>query len=164
RVAGKALATMKEKVRTLTRRTVGRSLEQVCDELRVYLLGWKQYFRLADTPGVFEDLDKWIRHRLRAIQLKQWRRGTTIFRELRASEQLRRLTGSPPVGRITSTLRTARCGPACRVVWQGSLEIIRGPYADSASEHDAFATPKPFQDEKEHAAIDSRRNPNKHQV
>lgn len=84
RVAGKALATMKEKVRTLTRRTVGRSLEQVCDELRVYLLGWKQYFRLADTPGVFEDLDKWIRHRLRAIQLQQWRRGTTIFRELRA--------------------------------------------------------------------------------
>jgi RNA-directed DNA polymerase len=84
RVAGKALATMKEKVRALTRRTVGRSIEQVCEGLQVYLLGWKQYFRLADTPGVFGDLDKWIRHRLRAIHLKQWRRGTTIFRELRA--------------------------------------------------------------------------------
>src|SRR5690606_27868567 len=36
----------------------------------------------------------------------------------------------PPAGRVTSTLRTARCGPACRVVWQGSPEIIRGPYAD----------------------------------
>lgn len=84
RVAGKALVTMKEKVRALTKRTVGRSIEQVCDALRVYLLGWKQFFRLADTRGVFEDLDKWIRHRLRAIHLKQWRRGTTIFRELRA--------------------------------------------------------------------------------
>jgi hypothetical protein len=74
---------MKEKVRTLTRRTVGRSIEQVCAGLRSYLLGWKQYFRLADTPRVFADLDEWIRHRLRAIHLKQWRRGTTIYRELR---------------------------------------------------------------------------------
>jgi hypothetical protein len=39
---------------------------------------------LADTPGVLSDLDKWIRHRLRCFQLKQWKRGTTVFRELRA--------------------------------------------------------------------------------
>jgi RNA-directed DNA polymerase len=84
RVAGKAMATMKERVRTLTRRTVGRSIEQVCKRLRNYLLGWKQYFQLADTPRVFADLDEWIRHRLRAIHLKQWKRGTTIYRELRA--------------------------------------------------------------------------------
>ena len=84
RVASKAIATMKEQVRLLTRRTVGRSIPQVCAGLRSYLLGWKQYFRLADTPGIFADLDKWIRHRLRAIHLKQWKRGTTIFRELRA--------------------------------------------------------------------------------
>jgi RNA-directed DNA polymerase len=84
RVASKAIATMKERVRVLTRRTVGRSIEQVCERLRSYLLGWKQYFRLADTPRIFADLDEWIRHRLRAIHLKQWRRGTTIYRELRA--------------------------------------------------------------------------------
>ena len=84
RVASKAIATMKEKVRILTRRTVGRSIEQVCAGLRSYLLGWKQYFHLADTPRVFAELDEWIRHRLRAIHLKQWRRGTTIYRELRA--------------------------------------------------------------------------------
>jgi RNA-directed DNA polymerase len=84
RVASKALATMKERVRTLTKRTVGRSIEQVCERLRSYLLGWRQYFQLADTPKVFGGLDKWIRHRLRAIHLKQWRRGTTIYRELRA--------------------------------------------------------------------------------
>ena len=84
RVASKAIAAMKERVRILTRRTVGRSIKQVCAGLRSYLLGWKQYFRLADTPHIFATLDEWIRHRLRAIHLKQWRRGTTIYRELRA--------------------------------------------------------------------------------
>jgi hypothetical protein len=53
-------------------------------ELRSYLAGWKQYFRLADTPSIFASLDEWIRHRLRLVQLKQWKRGTTVFRELRA--------------------------------------------------------------------------------
>lgn len=45
--------------------------------------GWKAYFRLAQTPEVMRELDEWLRHRLRAVQLKQWRRGTTMFRELR---------------------------------------------------------------------------------
>lgn len=84
RVAKKALATMKERVRLITRRSGGRSVERVASELRSYLTGWKEYFKLADTPGIFEDLDGWIRHRLRALHLKHWKRGTTIFRELRA--------------------------------------------------------------------------------
>ena len=75
---------MKERVRIITRRTRGRSMGQVVQELRSYLVGWKAYFRLADTPRIFSDLDKWIRHRLRAIHLKHWKRGTTIYRELRA--------------------------------------------------------------------------------
>ena len=84
RVAKKALETMKERIRFITKRSGGRSIEQVVAKLRSYLVGWKEYFRLADTPGIFADLDKWIRHRLRAIHLKHWKRGTTIFRELRA--------------------------------------------------------------------------------
>jgi hypothetical protein len=84
RVSRKALKVMKTRVRWLTRRSHGRSLAQVVERLRAYLVGWKAYFRLADTPGVFSRLDKWIRHRLRAIQLKHWRRGRTIYRELRA--------------------------------------------------------------------------------
>jgi RNA-directed DNA polymerase len=84
RVAPKALASMKERVRSITKRTGGRSIEQVAAELRSYLTGWKSYFRLADTPRIFSDLDEWIRHRLRAIYLKHWNRGTTTFRELRA--------------------------------------------------------------------------------
>ena len=84
RVAGKALAVMKDRVRRITRRSGGRSMAQVIAELRGYLPGWRNYFRLAETPGVLGDLDKWIRHRLRAVQLKQWKRGTTVYRELRA--------------------------------------------------------------------------------
>ncbi|MFW8567000.1 group II intron reverse transcriptase/maturase [Orrella sp. 11846] len=84
KVAAKALETFKQRIRQLTRRTGGRSMQQVVEQLRSYLLGWKGYFRLSQTPGVWRELDKWIRHRLRAIQLRQWQRGKTIFRELRA--------------------------------------------------------------------------------
>jgi group II intron reverse transcriptase/maturase len=84
RVASKAIVTMKERVRLITRRSGGRSIEQVSKRLGEYLRGWKQYFGLADTPRIFADLDEWIRHRLRAIHLKHWKRGTTIYRELRA--------------------------------------------------------------------------------
>ena len=84
RVATKAMATFKARVRQLTRRSGGRSLEQVAERLRSYVLGWKAYFRLAETPKVWRELDQWIRHRMRAIQLKQWRRGKTACRELLA--------------------------------------------------------------------------------
>ncbi|RUT95397.1 group II intron reverse transcriptase/maturase [Mesorhizobium sp. USDA-HM6] len=84
RVAPQAIKRMKERVRALTRRSAGRSLAQLCKPLRVYLIGWKAYFRLAETPGVFADLDGWIRHRLRAVQLKHWKRGSVIYRELLA--------------------------------------------------------------------------------
>ncbi len=83
RVSQKARVRMKNRVRKLTKRTRGRNLSQIVQELRSYLVGWKNYFQLAQTPGVFAQLDEWIRHRLRATQLKQWRRGKTIFRELR---------------------------------------------------------------------------------
>jgi RNA-directed DNA polymerase len=83
RVANEAIATMKERVRNITSRSGGRSLEAVIAELASYLPGWKQYFHLAETPKVMRTLDKWIRHRLRVIQLKQWKRGKTTYREVR---------------------------------------------------------------------------------
>lgn len=83
RAAGKSKKRLKERVRQLTRRSRGRSQRQMIGDLSEYLRGWKEYFRLAATPGVLRDLDGWIRHRLRAVQLKHWRRGTTAFRELR---------------------------------------------------------------------------------
>ncbi len=82
RVAPEALTAMKDRVRSLTGRARGRSLRQVAGDLRGYLPGWRSYFRLAETPDVFLRLDKWIRHRLRALQLTHWKRGRTIYREL----------------------------------------------------------------------------------
>jgi RNA-directed DNA polymerase len=83
RVAPKALEAMKQRVREITARNGGRSMTAVTKELKEYLTGWKQYFRRAETPGIFETLEQWVRRRLRQVQLKQWKRGTTIYRELR---------------------------------------------------------------------------------
>jgi len=84
RISPKARKRFKQQVRQLTRRNCGKSMEQVSKRLRSYLLGWLGYYRLTETPGILRDLDQWIRHRLRQIQLKQWKRGTTIYRELKA--------------------------------------------------------------------------------
>ncbi len=83
RVAPQSLEVMKNRVREITARNGGRSMRAVIGELRAYLPGWKQYFRLAATPKIFRELDSWIRHRLRQVQLKQWMRGKTTYRALR---------------------------------------------------------------------------------
>ena len=83
-VAPQAIEKFKDRVRILTSRTSGKSMEEIIDKLDSYLVGWRGYFRLADTPKIFGKLDGWIRRRLRMIQLKHWKRGTTIYRELRA--------------------------------------------------------------------------------
>ena len=83
-VAHKALDNFKARIRRLTRRSGGRSMEQVVQRLRPYLLGWKAYFGLAQTPRVWRELDEWLRHRMRAILLKHWRRPQTVYRELKA--------------------------------------------------------------------------------
>jgi hypothetical protein len=57
-------------------------MDQVVGKLRSYMLGWKGYFKYAETPKLCRQLDEWLRHRLRAIQLKHWKRGTTMYREL----------------------------------------------------------------------------------
>jgi len=82
RVADKAIKAYKQRVRQLSRRSVGKSMAEVVEKLKLYVNGWKAYFKLADTPGVWRELDEWMRHRLRAIQLMQWRRGSTMYREL----------------------------------------------------------------------------------
>ena len=57
-------------------------MQAVGEELQKYLPGWRNYFQLAETPKVFADVDRWIRHRIRALQLKQWKRVGTIERGL----------------------------------------------------------------------------------
>lgn len=83
RVSRKALKAMKARVRLITQRSGGRSLEETAKELKAYLTGWKEYFRLSETSGKFAELDGWIRRRLRMVRLKQWKNGKLIYRELR---------------------------------------------------------------------------------
>lgn len=100
KVAPKALARLKDRLRQKTRRTCGRSIEQVAEDLRAYLLGWKEYFRLARMPRVLGDIDEWLRRRLRMLHLVQWKRGRTAYRALIA-------LGAAPVvaGTIAANLR-----------------------------------------------------------
>ena len=83
RIAPKALCRCKQKIRELTRRTRGISVEQMAKELATYLRGWKGYFGFCETPSVLRGLDQWIRHRLRAMIWKQWKRGRVRFANLR---------------------------------------------------------------------------------
>ncbi|MEO5376130.1 MAG: group II intron reverse transcriptase/maturase [Alphaproteobacteria bacterium] len=82
-VADKAIKAFKDRIRQITGRTRGHGLNTVVRELRHYMPGWKSYFQLAQKPNNFQSLDEWLRHRLRALQLKHWGRGTTAYRESR---------------------------------------------------------------------------------
>ena len=81
KVAEKAIDKLKHRVRELTRRTRGRRLEHIVAELRIFLLGWKAYFGIAEALTPLRDVDKWIRRKLRCYIWKQW--GRAGYRELR---------------------------------------------------------------------------------
>src|SRR5499425_2403065 len=83
RIAPQALLRCKQRVRELTRRTRGMSLEQMTKELASYLRGWKSYFGYSQTPSVLERLDHWIRRRLRSVIWKQWKRSGVRVAQLR---------------------------------------------------------------------------------
>jgi group II intron reverse transcriptase/maturase len=82
RVAKRSLERYRDKLRRLTKRTRSGKQEEVIEAINQYTMGWIAYYRLADTPSVFEGLDSWIRRRLRQMVWKRWKRGTTRYREL----------------------------------------------------------------------------------
>lgn len=82
RLALQSMQRFKGKIRVLTRPTRGRSLEQVIFDVRRYLIGWHGYFRLCHPSALFNRLDGWIRHRIRCYLWRQWKRGSTRYREL----------------------------------------------------------------------------------
>ena len=82
RVSYRAVDKLKARVRELTNRNRGASLPTVVHELAQYLTGWKQYFGICEVPTPRRDLDEWIRARLRLLQVKQWKRGTTAYPRL----------------------------------------------------------------------------------
>jgi RNA-directed DNA polymerase len=80
RIAPQALARFASRVRALTRRQSGRSLEQTIDQLSVYLTGWRGYFGFCQPASVWRDLDGWVRRRLRCLAWAQWRSGRALPR------------------------------------------------------------------------------------
>jgi len=82
RIANQALERCRNKLRELTRRTRQGKLEEVIRGLNEYTMGWIGYFRLSDARTPLEELDEWIRRRLRQMVWKRWKRGRTRWREL----------------------------------------------------------------------------------
>jgi RNA-directed DNA polymerase len=82
RVAERSLERFREKLRRLTKRTRSGKLEDIIREINQYTMGWIIYYRQANTPSVYGELDSWVRRRLRQMIWKRWKRGTTRYREL----------------------------------------------------------------------------------
>jgi RNA-directed DNA polymerase len=82
RLANRTKERFTEKIRHLTRRTRSSKLEDILSELNRYLRGWLAYFQLAATPSIYQELDEWLRRRLRQLLWKRWKQGTTRYREL----------------------------------------------------------------------------------
>jgi RNA-directed DNA polymerase len=83
RVAPAAVKRLKTKLRRVLRQGRGRRLAAIVTDLNLATRGWVVYFRLAEAKASFEDLDKWLRRKLRCIVWRQWKRPRTRYRELR---------------------------------------------------------------------------------
>lgn len=82
RVAGRSLERLKDKLRDLTRRTTGEPLPKLITRVNQLVTGWVGYYRLAETPTVFQELDEWLRRRFRQLLWKRWKHPRTRYREL----------------------------------------------------------------------------------
>jgi RNA-directed DNA polymerase len=72
-IAPKALERFKQRIRDITRRAKGVSMETTMEELAPYLRGWRNYFGFCETPLVLISLTRWVRLRLRAAMWRQWK-------------------------------------------------------------------------------------------
>ena len=72
-IAPKALARFKRRVREITRRAKGVSIDATMTELVPYMRGWRSYFGFCETPRVLAYLTSWVRARLRVALWRQWK-------------------------------------------------------------------------------------------
>jgi group II intron reverse transcriptase/maturase len=156
RLERKAKLRLRSRLRQLTDRHRSIAMPVRLALLNRFLAGWAAYFAPADTPSVFDEVDEWLRRRLRQVRWKEWKRFAARRRNLRAlgipDVQARRwaasrkgywrIAGSPPlqvalpngywtnlglvplglrVRQLREHWRTAGCGPARPVVWEGSV-------------------------------------------
>jgi RNA-directed DNA polymerase len=111
-----------EKIRQTLRSARGRSLQQVIAQLNPVLRGWVAYFRLTEVKGVLEELDGWVRHKLRTLLWRHWKRHST-----RAKNLMRR--GLPPQRAAQSA--TNGYGPW----WNGGASHMNAAYPKSWFDH-----------------------------
>jgi RNA-directed DNA polymerase len=82
KVAMQSVLRLKSRLRELFRAGRGRRLGHVIEQLRPKLIGWASYFRKSEVRITFEELDQWLRHKLRALLWRQWKRPKTRAREM----------------------------------------------------------------------------------
>jgi RNA-directed DNA polymerase len=121
KVAKSSVARFKSKLKGAFRRGRGRNLRQFIIELQPILRGWINYFRLSEVKGIFEELDGWIRRRLRCILWRQWKRSYTRAKML------------------------VKCGLSEERAWKSATNG-RGPWWNSGASHMNQAVPKKFFD------------------
>ena len=102
RIAPKAIDRFKERVREITRKAKGTSMKQMIHELSRYLQGWRGYFGFCETPATLENLDSWVRRRVRRCFWWQWK-----TRSKRLAELIR--LGANPASAAQAA--GSRCGP-----------------------------------------------------
>ena len=83
RVHPKSVVKMKDKIRELTKRSNGRGNEYRAMRLTQFVRGWVNYFSLADMRRLLRETDEWLRHKIRSIYWKQWKKVRTKFKELK---------------------------------------------------------------------------------
>jgi RNA-directed DNA polymerase len=82
RVAKESLKRAKQKLKELTSRSKPIPMQKRIEEINQFVVGWCNYFALADTPTPFRQLDEWLRRRLRMCLWKQWKTPRTRIRKL----------------------------------------------------------------------------------
>ena len=82
KVARESVRRLKEKLRDTFRRGRGRNIGRLIRDLSPQLRGWVSYYRLVESKGMFEELDQWVRRKLRRVLWKQWKCPRTRAREL----------------------------------------------------------------------------------
>jgi RNA-directed DNA polymerase len=82
KVAPRSVARLKDNLREVFRKGRGRNILRVIEEVSTVLIGWQSYFKLAEVKNVFEELDQWIRRKLRCIKWRQWKRPYTRAKNL----------------------------------------------------------------------------------
>ncbi|MDP2659893.1 MAG: group II intron reverse transcriptase/maturase [Dehalococcoidia bacterium] len=84
RLAPEIMQRVKAKLREITRRSRNQEMKERIRAINGYLGGWVGYFALAETPSILQELEQWIRRRLRVCLWKQWKRVKTRYQNLRA--------------------------------------------------------------------------------